>query len=141
MLAFAYDSRTKGNVATEIVKYYLQLHFGIKKDYRNFDLLKRGNFYQSELSDGRHREREPRARPADWAGRRRVGAVWRAFDLQLDDLRRAARRLGLVMAYSNSVEAGTVPLDGGHDVHARADVDRASPSSSSSSRPPSTTTG
>ncbi len=47
VLAFAYDSRTKGNVATEIVKYYMQLHYGIKKDYRNFDLLKRGNFYQS----------------------------------------------------------------------------------------------
>ena len=47
VLAFAYDSRTKGNVATEIVKYYLQLHFGIKKDYRLPNLLKRGNFYQS----------------------------------------------------------------------------------------------
>ena len=47
VLAFAYDSRTKGNVATEIVKYYLQLHYNIKKDYRNFDLLERGNFYQS----------------------------------------------------------------------------------------------
>jgi penicillin-binding protein 2 len=47
VLAFAYDSRTKGNVATEIVKYYMQLHYGITKDYRNFDLLKRGNFYQS----------------------------------------------------------------------------------------------
>ena len=47
VLAFAYDSRTKGNVATEIVKYYLQLHFNIKHDYRNFNLLKRGNFYQS----------------------------------------------------------------------------------------------
>jgi penicillin-binding protein 2 len=47
VLAFAYDSRTKGNVATEIVKYYMQLHFGIKKDYRLPDLLKRGNFYQS----------------------------------------------------------------------------------------------
>ncbi|MEO8468768.1 MAG: penicillin-binding protein 2 [Chloroflexota bacterium] len=47
VLAFAYDSRTKGNAATEIVKYYLQLHYGIKKDYRNFDLLARGNFYQS----------------------------------------------------------------------------------------------
>ncbi len=46
MLAFAYDSRTKGNVATEIVKYFLQIHFGVKKDLRNFDLLKRGNFYQ-----------------------------------------------------------------------------------------------
>ena len=47
VLAFAYDSRTKGNVATEIVKYYLQLHFGIRHDYRNFNLLQRGNFYQS----------------------------------------------------------------------------------------------
>jgi penicillin-binding protein 2 len=47
VLAFAYDSGTKGNVATEIVKYYLQLHYGIEKDYRNFDLLERGNFYQS----------------------------------------------------------------------------------------------
>ncbi len=47
VLAFAYDSRTKGNAATEIVKYYLQMHYGIKKDYRNFGLLERGNFYQS----------------------------------------------------------------------------------------------
>jgi penicillin-binding protein 2 len=47
VLAFAYDSRTKGNVATEIVKYYFQLHYGIKKDYRNHQLLERGNFYQS----------------------------------------------------------------------------------------------
>ncbi|MBA2720726.1 MAG: penicillin-binding protein 2 [Chloroflexi bacterium] len=47
VLAFAYDSRTKGNAATEIVKYYLQQHYAIKKDYRNFNLLQRGNFYQS----------------------------------------------------------------------------------------------
>jgi penicillin-binding protein 2 len=47
VLALAYDSRTKGNVATEIVKYFYQMHFGIKKDYRLPDLLKRGNFYQS----------------------------------------------------------------------------------------------
>ncbi len=47
VLAFAYDSRTKGNAATEIVKYYLQLHFGIKKDYRLTDLLQRSNFYQT----------------------------------------------------------------------------------------------
>ena len=33
-----------GNAATEIVKYFFQLHFDIKHDYRNFDLLKRGNF-------------------------------------------------------------------------------------------------
>jgi penicillin-binding protein 2 len=47
VLAFAYDSRTKGNAATEIVKYYLQMHFGITKDYRLTDLLQRSNFYQS----------------------------------------------------------------------------------------------
>jgi penicillin-binding protein 2 len=47
VLAFAYDSRTKGNAGTEIVKYYLQLHYGIKHDYRNFNLLQRGNFYHS----------------------------------------------------------------------------------------------
>ena len=46
VLAFAYDSRTKGNAATEIVKYFLQLHYGIEEDFRNFDLLERGNFYQ-----------------------------------------------------------------------------------------------
>jgi cell division protein FtsI/penicillin-binding protein 2 len=47
VLAFAYDSRTVGNAATEIVKYYLQLHYGIEKDYRIPDLLERGNFYRS----------------------------------------------------------------------------------------------
>jgi penicillin-binding protein 2 len=47
VLAFAYDSRTKGNAATEIVKYYMQMHFGIEKDYRLTDLLQRSNFYES----------------------------------------------------------------------------------------------
>ena len=45
VLAFAYDSRTTSNVATEIVKYFMQLHYGIEKDYRN--PIERGNFYQS----------------------------------------------------------------------------------------------
>ncbi|MDQ3870954.1 MAG: penicillin-binding protein 2 [Chloroflexota bacterium] len=45
-IAFAYNSRTKGNMATEIVKYFLQLHYGIQKDYRNFDLVVRDNFYR-----------------------------------------------------------------------------------------------
>lgn len=45
VLAFAYDSRTKSNAATEIVKYFLQEHYGIEKDYLN--PLDRGNFYQS----------------------------------------------------------------------------------------------
>ncbi len=46
-LAFAYDSRTVGNAATEIAKAFLQFHFHIKKDYLNRDLLIRGNHYQS----------------------------------------------------------------------------------------------
>jgi penicillin-binding protein 2 len=47
-LAFAYDSRTKGNAGTEIAKAFLQLHFKIKKDYLNRDLLERSNFYQGD---------------------------------------------------------------------------------------------
>jgi penicillin-binding protein 2 len=45
VMAFAHDSRTKGNAATEIVKYFFQLHYGIEKDYRLTELLERGNFY------------------------------------------------------------------------------------------------
>jgi hypothetical protein len=47
-MAFAHDSRTVGNAATEIVKYFFQLHYGIKKDYRLPALLERGNFYQQD---------------------------------------------------------------------------------------------
>ena len=46
VVAFAYDSRTLGNAGTEIAKYYLQLHFGIKKDYRLPQLLTVSNHYQ-----------------------------------------------------------------------------------------------
>jgi penicillin-binding protein 2 len=46
-LAFAYDSRTVGNAATEIVKTFVQLHWHIAKDYVIHDLLVRGNFYAS----------------------------------------------------------------------------------------------
>ena len=45
VLAFAYDSRTRGNAATEIVKYFLQLHYNLDVDLRRPDLLERGNFY------------------------------------------------------------------------------------------------
>ncbi len=45
VMAFAHDSRTKGNAATEIVKYFFQLHYGITTDYRMPELLERGNFY------------------------------------------------------------------------------------------------
>jgi penicillin-binding protein 2 len=43
---FIYDSGTLGNTATEVAKYYLQLHFGITTDLRLPQLLKRTNFYQ-----------------------------------------------------------------------------------------------
>jgi penicillin-binding protein 2 len=45
VLAFAYSSQTIGNAATEIAKYFLQLHFNIKHDYRIPSLMKKGNFY------------------------------------------------------------------------------------------------
>jgi cell division protein FtsI/penicillin-binding protein 2 len=47
-MAFLYDSRTIGNAGTEVVKYFYQLHFGIKHDYRNFDLMERGNFFRND---------------------------------------------------------------------------------------------
>jgi penicillin-binding protein 2 len=45
VVVFAYDTRTIGNAATEIAKYFLQLHYGIKQDFRLPWLLKIGNFY------------------------------------------------------------------------------------------------
>ena len=44
-LAFAYDSRTIGNAATEIVKAFIQEHWHLTQDYVLSDLLIRGNFY------------------------------------------------------------------------------------------------
>ena len=48
VMAFAHDSRTVGNAATEIVKYFFQLQFDIKKDYRLPNLLERGNFFSND---------------------------------------------------------------------------------------------
>lgn len=45
VLAFAYNSNTTGNPAVETVKYFLQLHYGLRKDYRQNWLLERDNFY------------------------------------------------------------------------------------------------
>ena len=109
VLAFAYDSRTKGNVATEIVKYYMQLHFGIKKDYRLPGSPQARQLLPEQLM-GVIRA-EP-ARVTDWAAKS-VGAAWRAFDLQLTTYAALLVAIGLVMAYTNSVEAGTVPLEAG----------------------------
>jgi len=44
-LAFAYDSRTRGNAATEIAKYFLQIHYNLKVDLREAWILERDNFY------------------------------------------------------------------------------------------------
>ena len=45
VLAYLDDTRTKGNVATEVVKYFLQLHYGLKTDLREHWVLERDNFY------------------------------------------------------------------------------------------------
>ena len=52
------------------------------------------------------------ARVSDWAARS-VGTAWRAFDLQLATYAALLAAVGLVMAYTNSVESGSTPLDAG----------------------------
>jgi rod shape determining protein RodA len=52
------------------------------------------------------------ARMTDWA-QRSIGAAWRAFDLQLVAYAGLLAILGLVMAYTNSVERGQPVLSGG----------------------------
>ncbi len=55
-----------------------------------------------------------RAEPGRFADMttRTVGAVWRAYDLQLTTYAALLGAVGLVMAYTNSVEAGQSVLDG-----------------------------
>src|SRR6187397_2986621 len=52
------------------------------------------------------------ARMTDWAAKS-VGAAWRAFDLQLTTYAGLLVATGLVMAYTNSVETGSTPLEAG----------------------------
>jgi rod shape determining protein RodA len=52
------------------------------------------------------------ARVSDWAAKS-VGAAWRAFDLQLATYAGLLLAIGLVMAYTNSVEAGSAPIEAG----------------------------
>jgi len=52
------------------------------------------------------------ARVTDWAARS-VGAAWRSFDLQLATYAGLLVAIGLVMAYTNSVENGSTPLEAG----------------------------
>jgi len=52
------------------------------------------------------------ARVTDWAARS-IGTAWRAFDLQLLVYAALLVAVGLVMAYTNSVENGSTPLEAG----------------------------
>jgi len=52
------------------------------------------------------------ARVSDWAAKS-VGAAWRAFDLQMTTYAGLLVAIGLVMAYTNSVEGNSVPLQAG----------------------------
>ncbi len=52
------------------------------------------------------------ARVSDWAAKS-VGAAWRAFDLQLTTYAGLLVAIGLVMAYTNSIEGGSVALQAG----------------------------
>jgi rod shape determining protein RodA len=52
------------------------------------------------------------ARVTDWAARS-IGVVWRAFDLQLAAYAALLGSIGLLMAYTNSVEDGQSLLEGG----------------------------
>src|SRR5512147_3148221 len=56
-----------------------------------------------------------RAEPSRFADvtARSVGAAWRAYDLQLTTYAALLAAIGLVMAYTNSVEAGQSVLDSG----------------------------
>ena len=90
--------------------------------------------HPSRTRDGRHPTGPPS--PSGGALGRRGG-----FDLQLTTYAGLLVAIGLVMAYTNSVEDGSAPLEAGTTFSARPDVGRRSRSSSSSSRPSSTTTG
>ncbi len=44
-VVFMHGTNTAGNAAKEVTKYYLQLQFDLKRDYRTPGLLARGNFF------------------------------------------------------------------------------------------------
>ena len=52
------------------------------------------------------------ARVSDWAAKS-VSTAWRAFDLQLATFAALLAAMGLIMAYTNSVEAGATPFEAG----------------------------
>ena len=47
VVVFSYNAGTLGNTSTEISKYFYQLHFGIKRDYRLPYLMDRGPYYRA----------------------------------------------------------------------------------------------
>ena len=67
-----------------------------------------------------------RAEPSRFtdATARSVGAVWRSYDLQLTTYAALLGVFGLVMAYTNSVEAGQSVMDSGTVFSRGADVVR-----------------
>ena len=84
VLAFAYDSRTKGNAATEIVKYFLQLHFTSRRttacqpaEARQLLWRLRRRRWAPIASD------RAGARSASWAATSVGARRGAAFDLQL----------------------------------------------------------
>jgi hypothetical protein len=44
-VVFMHGTNTAGNAAKEVTKYYLQLQYDLKRDYRTLRLLARGNFF------------------------------------------------------------------------------------------------
>jgi len=47
VVVFSYNAGTLGNSSTEISKYFYQLHFGIKRDFRLPYLMDRGPYYRA----------------------------------------------------------------------------------------------
>jgi penicillin-binding protein 2 len=47
VIVFSYNAGTLGNTSTEITKFFYQLHFGIKKDYRLPYLMHRGPYFRA----------------------------------------------------------------------------------------------
>ena len=47
VVVFSYNAGTLGNTSTEITKYFYQLHYGIKRDYRLPYLMDRGPYYRA----------------------------------------------------------------------------------------------
>jgi hypothetical protein len=45
VVGFAYASNSFGNVGTEIVKYFLQMYYGLDGDYRWQRAYQKSNFY------------------------------------------------------------------------------------------------